>query len=92
MPVSTRYDGLLDCIRNIYKDEGISGFYKGFGALVLQYAIYFLVLRMLRLLFEQLEDTMKKREQVRPPALPSDPTIYNRLHQQSSYYKPSYDS
>ena len=41
----TNYDGFLDCFSRIKTEEGLTGFYKGFGALLLQYLVQFLVLR-----------------------------------------------
>lgn len=29
------YDGLLDCVCFIWRDEGVGGFYKGFGVLLI---------------------------------------------------------
>jgi solute carrier family 25 protein 46 len=41
----TNYDGFLDCFSRIKSEEGLAGFYKGFGALLLQYLVQYLVLR-----------------------------------------------
>lgn len=54
IPIITRYDGFLDCVRGIVTDEGFAGLYKGFGALVLQYAIHAALLRGTKLIFELL--------------------------------------
>ena len=39
VPVITRYEGFYDCCESIRSEEGFGGFYRGFGALVLQYTI-----------------------------------------------------
>ena len=39
VPVLTRYEGFFDCCESVRSDEGFGGFYRGFGALILQYAI-----------------------------------------------------
>ncbi|KAL8585086.1 hypothetical protein ACOMHN_013102 [Nucella lapillus] len=54
VPISTRYEGFVDCFRAIFAEEGIQGFYRGFGALVLQYMAHALILRAAKLLFERL--------------------------------------
>lgn len=36
-PLSTNYVGFKNCIYRILYEEGISGFYRGFGALIMQY-------------------------------------------------------
>jgi len=54
IPINTRYEGLLDCLKSIVMDEGLSGLYKGFGALILQYLIHAAILRTAKFLFEKL--------------------------------------
>ena len=39
VPVITRYEGFFDCCDSIRAEEGFGGFYRGFGALILQYAV-----------------------------------------------------
>ena len=39
VPVITRYEGFFDCCESIRSEEGFGGFYRGFGALVLQYTV-----------------------------------------------------
>lgn len=36
VPINTRYDGFFDCARIINETEGIFGFYKGIGALMVE--------------------------------------------------------
>lgn len=45
IPILTRYEGFFDCLFSIRSEEGISGLFKGFGAVVLQYTVHFLVIR-----------------------------------------------
>lgn len=40
LPVNTQYDGFSDCLHSIRRKEGRAGFYRGFGALVAQYALH----------------------------------------------------
>jgi solute carrier family 25 protein 46 len=47
----TNYDGFLDCFSRIKTEEGLTGFYKGFGALLLQYFVQFLVLRFTKAIY-----------------------------------------
>lgn len=46
VPIITRYEGFMDCFQSIIAEEGVSGLFKGFGALMLQYTIHFLLLRL----------------------------------------------
>ena len=38
--------GVSDCINEILTTEGMSGFYRGFGALIVQYALQFAIVRI----------------------------------------------
>jgi len=52
VPIITRYDGAFDCYSTIVSEEGFAGLYKGFGALVLQYALHVAVLKITRVGFD----------------------------------------
>lgn len=51
-PIVSKYDNLVDCFRQIIHDEGFAGLYKGFGALLLQYALHVVILKLTRSMFE----------------------------------------
>ncbi|XP_072050515.1 mitochondrial outer membrane protein SLC25A46-like isoform X2 [Amphiura filiformis] len=67
VPISTRYEGFSDCFRSVVKDEGMLGLYKGFGALILQYAIHAAILKLTHVIYTRLiEDLLvvsKKKEE-----------------------------
>lgn len=46
VPIITRYEGFADCLSSIISDEGFSGLFKGFGSLMMQYALHFMLLKM----------------------------------------------
>ncbi|CAH1796072.1 unnamed protein product, partial [Owenia fusiformis] len=62
VPIITRYEGMLDCFKCIILDEGLSGLYKGMGALVLQYTMHVMILKVTRFLFEQLTKDLHGNE------------------------------
>ena len=66
VPIITRYEGFVDCFYSIVTEEGVSGLFKGFGALILQYGLQFLVLR---LTYSSLKEAVKlmTSESVQPP-------------------------
>jgi solute carrier family 25 protein 46 len=87
VPIITRYEGVFDCFRSVLLEEGLAGLYKGFGALVLQYALHVLILKLTRVLFERLSRDHAQRprltqaelqyyQQQRMPAAPQ----YERQH------------
>lgn len=51
-PILTSYGGVLDCLRTTIDEEGFSGLYKGFGALILQYGLQMLLIRTVKVVLE----------------------------------------
>jgi len=63
----------IDCYRTIISTEGPLGLYKGFGALILQFAVHFMVLRATKWILTELGTMlMPKPKPIKP--------------QKSSYY------
>ncbi|XP_028604689.2 mitochondrial outer membrane protein SLC25A46 [Podarcis muralis] len=54
LPINTQYEGMRDCINTIKREEGILGFYKGFGAVVVQYTLHVAVLQFTKILYSTL--------------------------------------
>ena len=52
-PILSRYEGLGDCFTTILQEEGFSGLFKGFGAVMLQYAVHFLIIKFSSKLISQ---------------------------------------
>ena len=71
IPIITRYEGFWDCAGSIIQSEGFAGFYKGFGALLLQYGIHIGILKLTKLVIDLMVD--KKPPQVLPGSLPMGP-------------------
>ncbi|RWS18025.1 solute carrier-like protein [Dinothrombium tinctorium] len=59
-PVISNYDGPVDCYRSIVSNEGTTGLFKGFGALVLQYAIHFAFLKVTHIVFQEFLPSIKR--------------------------------
>lgn len=51
VPLCTNYTGLRDCVYEIHRQEGVGGFYRGFGAMILQYVVHFMILKITKLLY-----------------------------------------
>ncbi|KAL5004222.1 hypothetical protein ScPMuIL_017678 [Solemya velum] len=56
IPINTNYEGVLDCFKSIIMEEGLGGLYKGFGALVLQYAVHASLLKAAKYLFQKISE------------------------------------
>ncbi|KAG8598198.1 hypothetical protein GDO81_002525 [Engystomops pustulosus] len=54
LPINTQYEGMRDCINTIKREEGILGFYKGFGAVVVQYTLHATVLQITKFIYSSL--------------------------------------
>jgi len=54
VPILTRYEGISDCFSTIVQEEGVSGLFKGFGAVMLQYALHFLIIKFSSKLITQI--------------------------------------
>ncbi|XP_075692859.1 mitochondrial outer membrane protein SLC25A46 isoform X2 [Rhinoderma darwinii] len=54
LPINTQYEGMRDCINTIKQEEGMLGFYKGFGAVVVQYTLHATVLQITKIIYSSL--------------------------------------
>ncbi|KAM4050888.1 mitochondrial outer membrane protein SLC25A46 isoform 2-T2 [Anomaloglossus baeobatrachus] len=54
LPINTQYEGMRDCINTIKREEGLLGFYKGFGAVVVQYTLHATVLQITKIIYSSL--------------------------------------
>lgn len=54
VPILTRYEGVSDCFSTILREEGCSGLFKGFGAVLLQYAVHFVIIKFSSKVISQL--------------------------------------
>lgn len=53
------FQGISDCINEIIVGEGYRGFYRGFGAVVIQYGIQLAVIRLSTISVQKLIDLFK---------------------------------
>ncbi|XP_053148102.1 mitochondrial outer membrane protein SLC25A46 isoform X1 [Hemicordylus capensis] len=54
LPINSQYEGMRDCINTIKREEGIFGFYKGFGAVVVQYTLHVALLQLTKIVYTTL--------------------------------------
>uniref|UniRef100_A0A8C3V331 Solute carrier family 25 member 46 n=2 Tax=Catharus ustulatus TaxID=91951 RepID=A0A8C3V331_CATUS len=54
LPINTQYEGMKDCISTIKREEGVQGFYKGFGAVIVQYTLHVAVLQLTKIIYSTL--------------------------------------
>lgn len=71
-PLLTGYSGAVDCYRSIISSEGPLGLYKGFGALILQFAVHVLVLRATKWILTEVGTMLRPK----PKAIKLSPQNY----------------
>ncbi|XP_068952200.1 mitochondrial outer membrane protein SLC25A46 isoform X3 [Petaurus breviceps papuanus] len=54
LPINTQYEGMRDCVNTIKQEEGMLGFYKGFGAIIVQYTLHAAVLQITKIIYSTL--------------------------------------
>ena len=80
IPILTRYDGFFDCWNTITREEGRWGLYKGFGALILQYALQLSIIKGSLFTFHHMGDLFKPTG-VRPTSPRNQAAIIDRSPQ-----------
>lgn len=86
LPILTNYHGPIDCYESCLRNEGISGFYKGFGALILQFTAHIAVVHLTRFLLTEITARLYK-----PPGKKgnnSPPPITNMTDPVQTYLLP----
>ncbi|KFB35218.1 AGAP002704-PA-like protein [Anopheles sinensis] len=64
VPILTSYEGVMDCYRQTVATEGVAGLYKGFGAMILQFAAHVAVIKLGKWFITQISELMSSK----PPA------------------------
>ncbi|XP_076231157.1 mitochondrial outer membrane protein SLC25A46 [Calliopsis andreniformis] len=60
-PLLTGYSGAKDCYDTIVSTEGILGLYKGFGALVLQFTVDVVIIKMIKWIIAELSTVLRPK-------------------------------
>lgn len=60
-PLLTGYSGAIDCYRSIITSEGALGLYKGFGALVMQFAVHVVVLKATKWILTEVGNLLRSK-------------------------------
>ncbi|XP_045481404.1 solute carrier family 25 member 46-like [Harmonia axyridis] len=90
LAVLTNYTGAADCYEQCLASEGVFGLYKGFGALLVQYALHIGLVKFTRFFFMEIGSMMSKPK---PPPTPSvhdnsPPALANLSTVSKSYLLP----
>lgn len=71
VPILTSYEGAVDCYRTTVATEGVSGLYKGFGAMILQFVAHVAVIKLTKWIVTQISEVCSNK----PP--PNVSEFYN---------------
>lgn len=74
IPILTSYEGVLDCYKQTYVSEGVSGLYKGFGAMVLQFAAHVAVIKITKWIVTQIVDVCSTNKESMRTTVPQSIT------------------
>ncbi|XP_017050847.1 solute carrier family 25 member 46 [Drosophila ficusphila] len=61
VPILTNYQGVVDCYQTTIVSEGVSGLYKGFGAMILQFAAHVAVIKLAKWVVNQIAEVISNR-------------------------------
>ena len=61
VPILTSYESFTDCYRQTLASEGVSGLYKGFGAMLLQFAAHIAVIKLGKWLITQISEIISNK-------------------------------
>ena len=61
VPILTSYEGVMDCYKTTVATEGVSGLYKGFGAVVLQFAAHVAVVKLTKWIVTQITEVCSNK-------------------------------
>ena len=70
VPILTRYEGVSDCFSTILQEEGVRGLFKGFGAVLLQYAAHFLIIKFSSKIISAVAQLLSNTPRLFPPSEP----------------------
>ncbi|XP_054713898.1 mitochondrial outer membrane protein SLC25A46-like [Uloborus diversus] len=59
LPVISKYEGFTDCFHTIVAEEGAAGLYKGFGALIFEYTLQALLLKLAKVTLHEIESLIR---------------------------------
>lgn len=78
-PLLTSYCGAYDCYKTIITNEGTLGLYKGFGSLVMQFGIHFLVLKATKYVLTEIGTMLRPKPKIVKPTtpMPIQPIYYD---------------
>ncbi|XP_044764948.1 solute carrier family 25 member 46-like [Coccinella septempunctata] len=90
LAVLTNYTGAADCYEQCLASEGVFGLYKGFGALLVQYALHIGLVKFTRFVFTEIGSMMSKPKSSPPPTMQdiSPPALANLSTVSKSYLLP----
>lgn len=66
IPILTNYEGAADCYENTIAQEGVSGLYKGFGALILQFAVHWAVVKFTKVIVTEILILIRPSPKIKP--------------------------
>lgn len=73
-PLLTGYSSARDCYSTIISTEGPLGLYKGFGALILEFTVNVIIVRVIKWVFTELRTVLRPKPKSREPINTREPS------------------
>lgn len=61
VPILTSYEGAVDCYKTTIATEGVTGLYKGFGAMILQFVAHVAVIKITKWIVTQITEVCSNK-------------------------------
>nr|CAD7576295.1 unnamed protein product [Timema californicum] len=87
-PILTSYEGVWECYYTTLTQEGAAGLYKGFGALVLQFAAHVAVIKFTRLVLTEVSALVQSKPSLSSPPIVTPTTSAPPPHLSQKTYLP----
>jgi len=62
IPILTRYEGVTDCFSTVVREEGVRGLFKGYGGVMLQYTLHFLIIKFSSKIISQIAKVLSSSD------------------------------
>lgn len=77
LPILTNYDGAIDCYDKTISKEGTAGLYKGFGVLLLQYSVHYVLIRCTQFVITEIAALWRTKPKL--PKAGTPPIVYREI-------------
>lgn len=71
LPILTNYEGTIDCYDKTISTEGKAGLYKGFGVMILQYTVHYMLIKVTKFVITEVAYMWRQKPKASEKTSPS---------------------